>query len=115
MIGLLPLILTALMNLMSNDFTLKGVLASGEIFIALSVISASALGDLALASFPTGRLRVPRIYASGACLLCCVCNAVAYTQALKHADVNAIVSSSIALFIATIITSGLCVGMAAGR
>jgi hypothetical protein len=115
-IGLLPLIITGFVHLMSSDFTWKAILASGEIFIALSVISASALGDLVTASFPEEKFRVRRIFASCACLLCFVCNAVAYlyTQ-VKQVDAGSVESTSISLFIATVITSGVCVGMAAGR
>ncbi|MER6507299.1 MULTISPECIES: hypothetical protein [unclassified Nonomuraea] len=112
--GLLPIWIDALRGVMSPQrFSWMSILAKGELFIASSALAAAAVGELVFAPFGH-EWQIMRAMMVGSSLLCCIGNAVAYTQ-VAMAGPGTVANVSLTLFVLTLAASAACVGLAAGR
>ena len=113
-IGLMPLVFDTLRATLSvQGFSVITTLARGQLFISSAAMSAGAMGELFFSS-SARRGDILQVIAGFFCLLCCLANSVAYTQ-VPVAQPAAIVTLSLIFFPLTILASGICIGMTAGR
>ncbi|NDU75677.1 hypothetical protein GWI34_24070 [Actinomadura sp. DSM 109109] len=112
--GILPVIIDFIRAAMSTKgVTLDGILGNGEVLISGAAISGAATGELLFMQSSSPR-KIGRLNTFASCLLVCLCNSAAYTQVDPERP-DATVATTLILFPLTIITSALCVGMAARK
>lgn len=108
-LGALPLIVRLVEGLLSADgLRLMNVLGDGELFISSAAISGGALGDLLYSSRPRDNPAI-RLLIGFFTVATTLLTSLAYLVAKSGSPPDKIISGSVILFIATLISSGSCI------
>jgi hypothetical protein len=114
--GLMPVWANGIKIAMASDRepVLSGALGSGELFIVSAVMAAAAVGELFVASMPKSA-KIWQVIGGWSCVACCVGNVILYVVVNSGTSPVKIVDFSIWFFVGALLSSALCVGLAAGR